>query len=162
MQENYYYTIGDRQYSRDELLIFGRQHYPKFYWIKRGIGIGFLFIGLLSCLIILVAVLSVGFPKDPAAVGSVIGGLVFCGSLAIVGAVLFSVSFIKLPDESYIKHAIDYYTRLYRQNQQRQTKVAARSGNVTADQLLKFKELLDAGAITQEEYDAKKKELLNL
>lgn len=32
----------------------------------------------------------------------------------------------------------------------------------TADQLLKFKTLLDSGVITQEEFDAKKKQLLNL
>ena len=32
----------------------------------------------------------------------------------------------------------------------------------TADELLKYKELLDAGVITQEEFDAKKKELLKL
>ena len=38
---------------------------------------------------------------------------------------------------------------------------AAASANA-ADQLGKYKELLDAGALTQEEYDAKKKELLNL
>ncbi len=31
-----------------------------------------------------------------------------------------------------------------------------------ADELIKFKQLLDNGAITQDEYDAKKKELLNL
>ncbi len=31
-----------------------------------------------------------------------------------------------------------------------------------ADEIVKFKNLLDAGAITQEEYDAKKKQLLNL
>ena len=31
-----------------------------------------------------------------------------------------------------------------------------------ADELKKYKELLDSGAITQEEYDKKKKELLNL
>ena len=31
-----------------------------------------------------------------------------------------------------------------------------------ADEILKFKQLLDMGAITQEEFDAKKKELLNL
>lgn len=31
-----------------------------------------------------------------------------------------------------------------------------------ADELLKFKQLLDAGAITQEEFDAKKKQLLGL
>ena len=32
----------------------------------------------------------------------------------------------------------------------------------TADEIMKFKGLLDAGAITQEEYDAKKKQLLGL
>ena len=31
-----------------------------------------------------------------------------------------------------------------------------------ADELKKFKELLDMGAITQEEFDAKKKDLLGL
>jgi predicted Zn-dependent peptidase len=32
----------------------------------------------------------------------------------------------------------------------------------TADELKKYKELLDAGIITQEEFDAKKKQLLGL
>ena len=31
-----------------------------------------------------------------------------------------------------------------------------------ADEIKKYKELLDSGAITQDEYDAKKKELLDL
>ena len=31
-----------------------------------------------------------------------------------------------------------------------------------AEELMKFKQLLDAGAITQEEYDAKKQQLLGL
>ena len=34
--------------------------------------------------------------------------------------------------------------------------------NNAADELKKFKELLDMGAITQEEYDAKKKQILDL
>jgi hypothetical protein len=36
------------------------------------------------------------------------------------------------------------------------------SNNDIANQIKKFKELLDSGAITQEEFDAKKKELLGL
>lgn len=36
------------------------------------------------------------------------------------------------------------------------------SSNSIADEIKKFKELLDMGAITQEEFDKKKKELLNL
>ena len=31
-----------------------------------------------------------------------------------------------------------------------------------ADELIKYKQLLDMGALTQEEFDKKKKELLNL
>ena len=50
-------------------------------------------------------------------------------------------------------------------NRQEKTKdkvnIAKRDASVT-DELKKFKELLDMGAITQEEFDAKKKELLGL
>jgi len=44
------------------------------------------------------------------------------------------------------------------------TKDAAKEpqNNSTADELKKFKDLLDSGAITQEEFDAKKKQLLGL
>ena len=41
-------------------------------------------------------------------------------------------------------------------------KATAKETESVADEIKKFKELLDAGAITQEEYDAKKKELLGL
>lgn len=41
-------------------------------------------------------------------------------------------------------------------------KATPSSNGSVADEIKKFKELLDAGAITQEEYDAKKKELLNM
>lgn len=44
-----------------------------------------------------------------------------------------------------------------------ETKVTVEVSNKSeADELKKFKELLDSGVITQEEFDAKKKELLNL
>ena len=41
-------TIGEKEYSREELLFFGKSQYPKFYWIKRGIGIFLMFVGFLS------------------------------------------------------------------------------------------------------------------
>lgn len=160
MQEGLYYTIGDKQYSREELLNFGRRHYPKFYWINRGIGIGLLVIGLILFTAFTSWILATGFPTDPFNRYSIVFYLVFGGLLAIGGAILIMVSFIRLPDESYIKHAIDYYTKLDRQNQRIEARKAQRSGGVTPDQLLKYKELLDKGAITQEEFDAKKKELL--
>ena len=45
----------------------------------------------------------------------------------------------------------------------KQTQPSIVSAEVSAaDELLKYKKLLDAGALTQEEYDAKKKQLLGL
>ncbi|MBQ1902956.1 MAG: SHOCT domain-containing protein, partial [Ruminococcus sp.] len=43
---------------------------------------------------------------------------------------------------------------LYNYQQQPQTS--------SADELMKYKTLLEQGAITQEEYDAKKKQILNI
>lgn len=42
------------------------------------------------------------------------------------------------------------------------TPAAPTPSTSAADELKKYKELLDMDAITQEEYDAKKKQLLNL
>lgn len=62
-------------------------------------------------------------------------GLSFCAGffLFILGIIIMTV----LPDKSGKEKAV-----------------------TSADALLKYKELLDAGAISQEEFDAKKKELL--
>lgn len=52
---------------------------------------------------------------------------------------------------------------LERQSQQRQSAVIQQDNPPSnADELIKFKELLDSGIITQEEFDAKKKQLLGL
>ena len=40
--------------------------------------------------------------------------------------------------------------------------IPSSSNSSVADEIMKYKQLLDAGAIAQEEYDAKKKQLLNL
>lgn len=53
----------------------------------------------------------------------------------------------------YIKQRVDHYKR------QKSAPAAAPSA---ADEILKFKGLLDSGVITQEEFDAKKKQLLGL
>lgn len=161
------YTIGEKQFTRDELLIFGRQHYPKFYWIKRGIGIGLLSIGLLYFVICISVLAANGFPGGANSVGFYIGIFITPIIFSLVGAVLFSISFISLPDDAYIKHALDYYYKVDRNEKRYAQRVAQRNSRVNRvensqniDQLLKYKELLDSGAITQEEFEQKKKELL--
>ncbi len=36
-------TIGEKEYTRQQLLDYGKAHYPKYYWIPRGIGIANMF-----------------------------------------------------------------------------------------------------------------------
>ncbi len=50
----------------------------------------------------------------------------------------------------------------YKSNESK-TAIASKDANISsADEIKKYKELLDIGAITQEEYDAKKKQILGL
>ena len=49
--------IGDKEYTKNQLLEYGKRTYPKFYWIPRGIGLGFTILGTLALLINLVLAL---------------------------------------------------------------------------------------------------------
>ena len=80
--------------------------------------------------------------------------------LLIAGFILLPISFKKRPDEDYIKHAYDCFTRAALRQKMRETKLANKEEAKVVNQLLKYKKLLDAGVISQEEYDNKKKELL--
>ena len=167
------YTIGEKEYSREELLAFGKAHYPKFYWIYRGLGLGLVFFGIsYAATYLLVAILLKQYGGDENIYLTMQSIAYFAAVIpaaltALVGIVLFCVSFKKKPDESYIKHAIDYYTKAdlnkkarEQRLQRRQEKAAKKAENKDINELVKYKELLDKGVITQEEFDAKKKELL--
>ena len=49
-----------------------------------------------------------------------------------------------------------------RQHSEKQNNIQTNTTTSNADELKKYKELLDEGIISQEEFDAKKKQLLNL
>lgn len=155
------YIIGDKEYSKEELLVFGKRHYPKFYWIKRGIGIFLMFIGFLTGLGLLlggIAFLLNG--KDIGLQWAFYGPSIPFFIFGIVGVVVFAISFKPLPDEAYIKHAVDYYTKQEANQKKKEIRKAQKEEKNDVNQLIKYKKLLDAGVISQEEYDAKKKELL--
>ncbi len=48
------YQFGDKEYTRQQVIDYGRAHYPKLYWIKRGIGIASLASAALLLIIIFV------------------------------------------------------------------------------------------------------------
>lgn len=147
------YKFGDQSFTREEMLAFGKSHYPKFYWIFRGTGLGLIAIGLFMAL----------FAIPFAAAGEPFYWIYFCvaAPFLVPGLVLFIISFKKQPDEAYIKHAVDYYTKQEARRTQRKDRVTYKKENRDINQLLKYKELYDAGIITKEELDAKKKEFLD-
>ena len=168
------YTIGEKEYTREELLTFGKQHYPKFYMIKRGVGLGIfgifgLFAGIFIAMGISYAKMWQEDFNEPAPGVSIYYAMaIIFGIFALAGLIVFFISFAPLPDEKYIKHAIDYYTKADANAKVREARLQRNQANATRkeenkdiSQLLKYKELLDAGIITQEEFDQKKKELLN-
>ena len=156
------YIIGDKEYSKDELLAFGKCHYPKFYWIPRGIGITLMFSGFVTIsLLLLFAIINHNFIKDDNVINWALWvEIIIASSVGIAGVICYIVSFKKQPDENYIKHAVDYYTRLDLNNKARDKRLAARKEKQDVNQLLKYKKLYDSGAISEEEYENKKKEIL--
>jgi hypothetical protein len=50
------YQYGDKEYTRQQVIDYGREHYPKFYWIKRGIGIA----SLASAALLLILIFVIG------------------------------------------------------------------------------------------------------
>jgi len=127
------YTIGDKEYTRQELLEFGRAHYPKFYWIKRGIGIGLMATCSLPSIYLVYwgiyyyrlyvendwawsyHLLSLFFFTTAAT-------LIAC---AIVGIVLFALSFVPVAEDKCIRHALDYYRKQEMDRQKREARLAA-------------------------------------
>ena len=154
--------IGDKEYTREELLAFGKKHYPKFYWIPRGVGLFFITSGLLTIglLLLFAAINKSWLDKSNYINWRLWAEVIVAGVVALGGLISFIISFKKIPDENYIKHATDYYTKLDANTKAREDKIAQRKERQTVNEMLKYKKLLDAGAITQEEYDNKKKEIL--
>lgn len=148
------FSLNGKVYTREELIEIGREHYPKFYWITRGLGIGLMFIGVLCALIFLISCSMIGFEHiTNFGYFATMGG--FC-LIALVGIVLFGVSFRKIPDDICISYAEEYLTKINK----RAEMIAEQKEKDNIEQLLNYKKLLDAGIITQEEFDKKKKELL--
>ena len=167
--ENDRYVIGDQEYTREQLISYGEAHYPKFYWIPRGIGIALMVSGLFvsgSYAIMGLAVSNEEYWGD-SGMNLYIFALIMFVIIFGGGCIPFGLSFRKQTDENYIIHAVKCLERQYRNTQARENRleqkherIEVKTQDKNVDRLLKYKQLLDEGIITQEEFDKKKQELL--
>jgi len=71
------------------------------------------------------------------------------------------ITFVLIPERNKVHKAISDLI-IERQIKSKETVIKQETSQSNADELKKYKDLLDSGIITQEEFEAKKKQLLNL
>ena len=160
------YLVNEKEYSREQLIAFGKELYPKLYWIPRIVGIILLFVGLLVLALLggvmLILKLTGVFdtPDFPIWVFYVPIGLF--GGIALGGIICIVVSCLGRNDQTYIDHAIAYLTNAEVKNnippEMKKTDVLLKQEDM--ERLQRNERLLKGGVISQEEYDRRRKEIL--
>ena len=155
---NITYKIFDKEYSKEQLIVLGKERYPKLYWIPRTIGIIFLFVGILMCGLLGISLLILNFagvfdnPEFPFWVFYISFGVF--GLWFLIGLICFVASFIGRTEKAYINHAIKYLNQV----------------GPTVDYVLcerdqreldRNERLFKAGVISQEELEKRKSAILN-
>ena len=160
------YTVGDKAYSREQLIAFGKEHYPKFYWISRGVGIFLMFLGLIVMAILGFVLLILNFagvfedPDFPSWVFFIPFGVF--GSIALAGIICFVLSFVGRTEEKYINHALAYLTKHDLKINEVNSNPQEVNKLLTTDEkekLARYERLLKGGVISQEEYEQKVEEI---
>ena len=162
------YTVGDRVYSREQLIAFGKEHYPKFYWISRGVGIFLMFLGLIVMAILGFVLLILNFagviedPEFPVWVFFIPLGVF--GSIFLAGLICFILSFVGRTEEKYINHAFAYLTKydlkINKDNNPNPQVLEKALSNDDKEKLARYERLLKGGVISQEEYEQKVNEIM--
>ena len=156
MENENVYVYGGKAYTYDEMITIGRQHRSKKYWGKRGAGIGLMAsggTGLIISIPLFITYLNLDFDYFDSLTYMYLSFLIIFAIMFILGIIFFSISFVAPSNEDSLYYAHVYLSRIEARNQ----RIENRSD---INQLVKYKKLLDSGAITQEEYEAKKRELL--
>lgn len=154
------YIVGDKQYSREQLIAFGKEHDPRLYWITRIIGIflmsGALFLAFLVGIAMLILYV-IGVFKDPSfPIWVFYIPLGLFASIFLAGMICFILSFVNKNEERYIKYALSYLTNHHITLDDKESCLSTRD----LQALERYERLLKGGVISQEEYEQKRKELL--
>ena len=167
MNKQQTYNVNGKEYSREQLLAFGKEHYPKLYWIPRVLGFiiafaALLILGMLGLVYLILdkaGAIDTEFPTWVFIIPAVVFGMFF-----LTGLILIVVSCIGRSEQKYINHAITYLTKVDLKQSSMPELDENKKGRILDQQdierLERYGRLLKGGVITQEEYDKKRAELL--
>lgn len=159
------YTVNDREYGREQLIAFGKEHYPKLYWIPRLVGIILLIVGLLVLALVggvMLILNAVGVFTEDFPIWVFYIPIGFFGGITLGGIICIVVSHLGRNDQTYIDHALAYLTKVEVKNNvpPEMKKVDPLLNQEDIERLQRNERLLKGGVITQEEYDRRRKEIL--
>ena len=157
------YIIGDKTYSKEQLIAFGKEHYPKFYWITRGIGIFLLFLAFLVCSIIGIVMLilnATGVFTEDFPIWAFYIPLGVFGFIGVSGIICIIVSCFGRNHEKYLNHALAYLTKANLKQEHNKQKVDPLLSKRDIETLNRYERLYKGGVISKEEYEEKRKEIL--
>ena len=144
------YQIGSKEYTREELYMIGREHYPKLYIIPIVLGVIFLCVGLLVDLIVgVITIILANIPDLDIPMWPFFIPLGFLGILMIV------IGACGRSKERYIRYGYNYILKATNNGQNQEVVVKTNKQVVDDETLARYQRLVKGGVITQEEYDKK-------
>jgi len=153
------YLIGKKEYSRGELIIIGKEQHPKLFYIARYFG-AVLFFNCLFVEIILgiITIVFANVMDETFPIWAFYIPLGIFGILVLVGLLVFILSFLGRSEEKYFRYGYNYVLR--------KTDYGANDTVVETDmekndqkKLRGYKKLVEAGMMTEEEFQKKRDEL---
>lgn len=150
------YQIGSKEYTREELYMIGREHYPKLYIIPITLGIIFLCVGILIELLIgAIIIIFANIPDLDIPMWPFFIPLGFFGIFIIAGILMIVIAACGRSKEKYIRYGYNYILKATNNGQNQQVVVQTNKQRVDDETLARYQRLLKGGVITQEEYDRK-------
>ena len=150
------YQIGNKEYTREELYMIGREHYPKLYIIPIVLGIIFLCVGLLVDLIVgVITIILANIPDLDIPMWPFFIPLGFFGLFALAGILMIVIGACGRSKERYIRYGYNYILKATNNGQNQEVVVKTNKQVVDDETLARYQRLLKGGVITQEEYDKK-------
>ena len=150
------YQIGSKEYTREELYMIGREHYPKLYIIPITLGIIFLCVGILIELLIgAIIIIFANIPDLDIPMWPVFIPLGFFGIFIIAGILMIVIAACGRSKEKYIRYGYNYILKATNNGQNQQVVVQTNKQRVDDETLARYQRLLKGGVITQEEYERK-------